>query len=145
MRAEDHEESLYASIDLVCDKVQRKLRKLKERVRLNLILIPFPQRCNLVSRHAATCGSPSYSWLSVERVFSLHVPGCRIALMSARSIHLRHACHRALLHAGHHEGQVARPWGAQGGHANIPGACLWHCQPHAHALQAAVTSRCRDR
>ena len=33
MRAEDHEESLYASIDLVCDKVQRKLRKLKERVR----------------------------------------------------------------------------------------------------------------
>ena len=33
MRAEDQEESLYASVDLVCDKVQRKLRKLKERVR----------------------------------------------------------------------------------------------------------------
>jgi len=33
VRAEDQEESLYASVDLVCDKVQRKLRKLKERVR----------------------------------------------------------------------------------------------------------------
>jgi ribosomal subunit interface protein len=32
VRVEDAEESLYASIDLVCDKVSRKLRKLKERM-----------------------------------------------------------------------------------------------------------------
>lgn len=32
VRVEDAEESLYASIDLVCDKVSRKLRKLKERL-----------------------------------------------------------------------------------------------------------------
>ncbi|WIA20987.1 hypothetical protein OEZ85_005324 [Tetradesmus obliquus] len=32
VRVEDSEESLYASIDLVCDKVARKLRKVKERL-----------------------------------------------------------------------------------------------------------------
>jgi ribosome-associated translation inhibitor RaiA len=32
VRVEDSEESLYASIDLVCDKVSRKLRKVKERL-----------------------------------------------------------------------------------------------------------------
>jgi len=31
VRVEDVEENLYASVDLVCDKVQRKLRKLKEK------------------------------------------------------------------------------------------------------------------
>lgn len=32
VRVEDAEESLYASIDLVCDKVSRKLQKMKERL-----------------------------------------------------------------------------------------------------------------
>jgi len=31
VRAEDVEENLYASVDLVCDKLQRKMRKLKEK------------------------------------------------------------------------------------------------------------------
>lgn len=31
IRAEDVEENLYASVDLVCDKLQRKMRKLKEK------------------------------------------------------------------------------------------------------------------
>ena len=38
VRAEDVEESMYAAIDLVSDKVARKLRKMKEKV-LDLVLI----------------------------------------------------------------------------------------------------------
>ena len=50
MRAEDHEDSLYASIDLVCDKVQRKLRKLKERVRCLAMPYTVSCCCNVPSR-----------------------------------------------------------------------------------------------
>ena len=57
MRAEDHEESLYASIDLVCDKVQRKLRKLKERVR-SLANLLHTERLP-----AAHCHSAGFVWI----------------------------------------------------------------------------------
>ncbi len=46
MRAEDVEENLYASIDLVTDKMARKLRKMKEKARAR----PRPAR-NMAQLH----------------------------------------------------------------------------------------------
>ena len=127
MRAEDHEESLYASIDLVCDKVQRKLRKLKERVRSlpNLFhteLLPGAHRCIAGIVWYGTLLPHAHRFFLSRQMLTSQLLATYISFRG-RLTPDPNPHRMTLLCAGHYEGQVAGPWRAQGGHTNLPGAC----------------------
>ena len=113
VRAEDVESSLYASIDLVADKVARKLRKMKEKVRRTSPLVQNMQNILHWKDAAAVCPS------GMQGAASEDASGLEVARqLSQKKLVLVNGCvllGRVLVPcAGNCSGQVARAWRSQG-------------------------------